>query len=162
MNSLVRHLLAKGYKIDVVPQVFYEWEGYNDLLDLIFENVDDMTAVSIIKDNLAPTELFKQYVNSDFLIATRMHSAIFALTHCTPVVAIPYDSGGKWAILTNMGMNANYIINYQQVTPEKLITTFNTVEEDDKFFVDIKKRLPGLFQSVKSNVSDIKSDLQID
>lgn len=156
VNTLVKQLLSKGYQIDVVPQVFYEWEGYNDLLDLVFYGVEDMSAVTFIKDNLTPSALFKQYVNSDFLIATRMHSAIFALTHRTPIVAIPYDSGGKWAILTNMGMNDDYIIDYQRVTPESLAATFNKVEADAHYFDVIEQRLPELFKDVKTNISDIK------
>lgn len=156
VNTLVKHLLVKGYHIDVVPQVFYEWEGYNDLLDLVFEGVEDMTRVTIIKDNLAPSALFKQYVNSDFLIATRMHSAIFALTHRTPIVAIPYDAGGKWAILTNMGISADYIINYQQITPASLVRAFNSAEVNERYFEVIERRLPALFQDVKTNITDIK------
>jgi polysaccharide pyruvyl transferase WcaK-like protein len=159
INSLVKYLIAKGYYIDVVPQVFYEWEGYNDLLELIFTDVDDMSKVNFIKDNLIPSELFKQYVNSDFLIATRMHSAIFSLTHHTPIVAIPYDSGGKWAILTNMGMSDKYIINYQDVTPDKLVSTFESAEKDADYFSRIEQKLPTLFKEVKTNISDIKTYL---
>lgn len=156
MRTLANHLVSKGYHIDVVPQVFFEWESYNDLIDQIFCEISDKSKVTLIKDYLVPEQLFAQYVKSDFLIATRMHSAIFALTHRTKVLSIPYDAGGKWAILTNMGMDKAYSIDYQVVTPSSIVERFEQLESDDEYFNEIDVRLPTLFEDVNTNISDIK------
>ena len=60
------------------------------------------------------------YSRLDFLIATRLHSAIFALAVETPIVAIAYDEGGKWGILDRLGCG-NLVVAYSGVNSSMLI-----------------------------------------
>ena len=87
----------------VVPQVTFVPEENDTTVVRIFEGVESKRYTIGTKD-MSVSELVAQYADLDFLCATRMHSAIFALSTGTPVLAIAYDAGAKWNILTDMGL----------------------------------------------------------
>ena len=155
MRRVVNELVARGFEIDVVPQVYYEWESYRDLLDEVLRDVRSNPAVRVIERNMTAEDLADQYARSALLVATRMHSAIFALTRRTRVLAIPYDAGGKWAILTDLGMDPAYMESYQTVTPERIVRMLDDVLDDDRYFEAIDERLPDAYARVDENVSRI-------
>ncbi|HTX78383.1 MAG TPA: polysaccharide pyruvyl transferase family protein, partial [Longilinea sp.] len=117
--ALISFLIEKGSEIVLIPQVTKNWESNADLILEMVSNSDIQKHITRVEGQPSVNELLTIYSNLDFLVASRMHSAIFASAVNTPLVAVAYDSGGKWGILESLGYG-DYIINYKDITPEKL------------------------------------------
>ncbi|WP_018415245.1 polysaccharide pyruvyl transferase family protein [Teredinibacter turnerae] len=154
--ALMKHLLCAGYRVQVVPQVYYEWEGYVGLLSEIYQEHPDLNGKLIeIKSYLSPKELFAEYRKSACLIATRMHSAIFALTHMCKVICVPYDAGAKWHIVSDMGLDAKYMINYSEIAPKVLVDAFENIINDNGLHDKIVENLPALISGSSSPIEGV-------
>lgn len=110
-NNYIKELAAAmaqvaklGFQISVVPQVVYSQEPYFKELSLLKNR---LPTVEIIQPDLdgSVEALLKYYSSISILVASRMHSAIYALSMDTPVFPIAYDSGAKWAILEEFGID---------------------------------------------------------
>jgi polysaccharide pyruvyl transferase WcaK-like protein len=119
LTRLMKYYATLGSRIIIVPQVSVTWEDSSKMIGELLVNVR-MANVSIIEGDPTVQELLQLYSSLDLLVATRMHSAIFATAVNTPIVAIPYDKGGKWSIIEELGYG-DYLINYDEITPEILI-----------------------------------------
>lgn len=117
--QLISHFSKLGSKIIIIPQVSVAWENTRGMVHEILQSVDNEN-VTVVSGEPSINDLLKLYSNLDILIATRMHSAIFAVSVNTPIIAIPYDKGGKWNIVEELGYK-DYIINYDEITAEKLL-----------------------------------------
>lgn len=127
--ALVEHGVEKyGAEFVVVPQVTKTWEAADYIAEQILSRVNETTRgyMRIAEAEHGVEGVLAIYEKADFLIATRMHSAIFALAVGTPVIAIPYDDGAKWGILDDLGAGAHRI-PYYAVTSEALIAEFEAV-----------------------------------
>lgn len=120
-----------------VPQVVKEWESSDYVVDEIMARVDDNTREHITQSEVkhGVQGVIEIYRQSDFLIATRMHSAIFALSVGTPVLAIPYDTGAKWGILSDLGYS-NYMIDYDLMDGERFIALFEQLKQNRQTIMD--------------------------
>jgi len=71
-------------------------------------------------------------------------------------VAVAYDSGGKWGILESLGYG-DYIINYKDITPEKLrdrvIACWENREQLLKY---VETKVEENIDQVGSNVNRLK------
>ncbi len=119
ISGLVEYYSDLHSRIIIIPQVGINWEDNSELLDELKFTVRTKN-LEVIKGNPSVQELLRIYSNLDLLVATRMHSAIFAAAVNTPIVAIAYDKGGKWNIIEELGYK-DYLMNYDQVTPDLLI-----------------------------------------
>jgi colanic acid/amylovoran biosynthesis protein len=119
LTGLMNYYATLGSRIIIVPQVSVTWEDSSKMIGELLVNVRTAN-VSIIEGDPTVQELLQLYSSLDLLVATRMHSAIFAAAVNTPIVAIPYDKGGKWGIIEELGYG-DYLINYDEITPEILI-----------------------------------------
>jgi polysaccharide pyruvyl transferase WcaK-like protein len=150
--GFVRARLAEdpGVTFTLVPQVTYEMESTGSLFRQLTE-VDPLR-VLIARDVPTVHSLVSEYAEYDFLIATRMHSAIFATCSFTPVVTIPYDVGGKWAILDMMGQ-ADISVPFREVTADALTALVDAVwDQRVATAARIRKNLPDLADRVSDNV----------
>ena len=160
ITSILLRLVEDGYDVQIVPQVYYEWEGYQSLLEEIYDSAPSLkNKITSIERYLSPNELFDQYKRSEYLVATRMHSAIFALTHGCKMLCIPYDAGAKWHILTNMGLSDKYILPYQVVTPTSLNDLFTDLTVDKNYFDTISENIDKLIKDTPTCIGDIKKYL---
>ncbi len=119
ISGLVKYYSDLHSRIVIIPQVSINWEDNSELLDELKFTVRTNN-IDVIKGNPSVQELLQIYSKLDLLVATRMHSAIFAAAVNTPIIAIAYDKGGKWNIIEELGYK-DYLMNYDQVTPELLI-----------------------------------------
>ena len=78
--------------------------------------------VTIVKDNLAPEELVGLYGQMDFFIATRLHSAIFALLAGRPLVAIGYEPK-TIGVLGDLKLG-EWVLDLRSITPANLEAKF--------------------------------------
>jgi polysaccharide pyruvyl transferase WcaK-like protein len=119
VSGLIQYYSDLGVKVKIIPQVSVYWEDSAKMLEELMMSVETQN-IEVIKGDPSVYELLQLYSSLDLLVATRMHSAIFAAAVNTPIVAIPYDKGGKWGIVEELGYR-DYLINYDEVTPEILI-----------------------------------------
>ncbi len=120
ISGVIEYCLKQNSKIVIIPQVTKKWEDSTSLASELVQAQDNKENISILNGDPTIDELLSIYSKLDFLIATRMHSAIFASFVGTPLVAISYDKGGKWSIVQELGYK-DFIINYTDVTIPKLL-----------------------------------------
>lgn len=115
----------------IIPQVIKQWEAADYITKKILSNVsnDIRNRISLAKVKHGMNGVVEIYKQSDFLIATRMHSAIFALCIGTPVIAIAYDKGSKWGILNELGCG-DYLMHYEAMDGKDLISRFESFCEN--------------------------------
>jgi polysaccharide pyruvyl transferase WcaK-like protein len=151
LKGSIEKLFAKGTeRITIVPQVTYEMEATSEItqgLEALFPG-----RVSVQTNTATVDTLAEGYSHFDLLIATRMHSAIFATTRGVPVVTIPYDKGGKWGILTMMGVH-NVEVPYDEASAERIFAKVNDVWQRRLGIREsVGRNLPDLFTQVGDNV----------
>lgn len=121
--NFVAYAHKHNYKVKVIPQVTFDLEPYNDVVEQIKLNNPNAN-IEVVEEKLDILGLIKEYCNSRALVASRMHSAIFASSAGIPVTAVSYDSGGKWAILNDIGVNSELVVDSESVNSETLIKNF--------------------------------------
>lgn len=153
LSGTIQFLLNKGVKIKIIPQVTKNWEtSHNMTAEIISEQVDSQN-ISIIEGEPQVKDLLLIYSKLDFLIATRMHSAIFASMVGTPLAIISYDKGGKWSILQELGYS-EYMINYSDATLESIISKISGCwKERDVMLQVVEHNINTNFRNVDQNIS---------
>lgn len=151
--SVIDYYVKAGSNIVIIPQVTKQWEAFDLLLSEVMETGRDMKNISIIKGNPTIFELFSIYSNIDILIATRMHSAIFSAFVGTPLVVIPYDKGGKWNIIKDLGYDSQSI-SYSTVSTKAIIYAIdNCWNNKDEILRLVNERVKQSASSVEHNIS---------
>jgi colanic acid/amylovoran biosynthesis protein len=151
LEGVVKTLLAdERVEITLVPQVTYEMEGTAFVESALLEVGGGR--VTQMRGRPSVDELASLYSDFDLLIATRMHSAIFATSRGVPVVTIPYDAGGKWGILSMMGVQAAEV-PYGEATTAKILARIDEVwSRREALRADIAAALPPLADEVRANL----------
>jgi polysaccharide pyruvyl transferase WcaK-like protein len=161
MIQTIKKLIEKDKTIVFVPQVTKSWESSEGLYREILDALTDFqkNKVSIYQGKNTIFDLMNVYSTLDMLIATRMHSAIFSAIAGTPVIAIAYDYGSKWNILSGIGLD-EFILPYATVTVDLLIEKMEMILESDKnFLTQINKKVFEHIQLVDKNISLIAKHL---
>ena len=155
ITESIKYFVRNGSQVTIVPQVTKKWENFMRILDEIYSDLspDETKNVNLVEGEPTVNKLLEIYSQLDFLIATRLHSSIFALAVQTPVVAVAYDAGGKWGILDGMGYK-DYIIPYSEITASGLIDKVSTVwKNKDEILEVVHKRVAKNTREVDLNVS---------
>ena len=155
MQSLTNHIAKKmDAHLVVLPQVTYTPEENSSFVNRIIEQLPNTKHLVVSGENKVE-ELVERYRDLDFLIATRMHSAIFALTTGTPVLAIAYDYGAKWNILCDMGLPAEAIVNMNELPYVNLVERFEEVwSRRAKLLKTVSERLTNdLYPNVEKHIA---------
>jgi len=144
--------------IVIVPQVIKEWESTQGLLKILLDSLSKKAQAKVSRPEIAPSveNLVQVYKCSDYLIATRMHSAIFSLSVGTPALVIPYDKGAKWSILKDLGYS-DYMIAYDEVNFPLLKEKFSELHRDKaRIMKSVKMELDKVFFTVDSCLAEVK------
>mgnify|MGYP006291999053 FL=1 len=151
--EIVDHYLRNHIKIVVIPQVTKKWEAYDSILVDILKETGNPEKIEVLKGDPDIYNLFSIYSDIDLLIATRMHSAIFSAFVGTPLVAIPYDKGGKWNIIKDLGYEKQ-MINYTDVTFEKVLSEVDYCWKNRLEMMNIRKKMIQQYADiVEKNIS---------
>jgi colanic acid/amylovoran biosynthesis protein len=88
----------------VVPQVTRRAEDASELVDEVVRRIGAEPGASVEVVEGAPSidELLATYRGCRMLVGSRMHSCVFARAVGVPFVAVAYDEGPKWEILTEL------------------------------------------------------------
>ena len=154
INGAVKWAVKNGTKVVFVPQVFFKWEDYRHLLDRL--DIDS-PLISVIEKNLSHKDLLGLYRKGKYLIATRMHSAIFALSQGCKVITVSYDSGAKWHILKDAGLKEEFMCEMQNLRGLQIDKKLNALQADNNYFNEVSKRYATNSTIVNDVFRDIKS-----
>ncbi len=161
MSECIQRLIENGSEVFLIPQVTKKWENFEEIYEEVLNTLDPQQRgkITIIEGEPMIEELQDIYLGLDLLVATRMHSAIFSATVGTPVIAIAYDSGGKWGILEKIGLG-DYIIPYKQVTTDKLLKMIAKFwKEKHRIMLQVKQKTDQHLADVDLNVRTIASNV---
>lgn len=125
MSKFVDAAHQLGYSIRVIPQVTYEEEPYDYELNYLLSKNKDAD-IEVAAHGNSVEYLLSEYCKCKLLVASRMHSAIFASSCGLPVTAITYDSGAKWSILDDLNISRELVMDSTNIDTEKFIDNFKT------------------------------------
>jgi len=158
---LEERIESQGARVTIVPQVIKKWESASRIAEEVLATIAPTARESVrtIDGALSIDELVSRYRGSDLLLATRMHSAIFALSAGTPVIAIPYDVGAKWQILGDLGAG-ELVIGYDRVTVDELRARFALlVDRGESLMEGVRAKLQEQYARVDRNLPAEMDDL---
>ena len=135
-----------GLEPVVVPQVHHKWEDYRAIVSELTKDFE----ISVIDQSLDHEELLSLYSTGKIILATRMHSAIFALSEGCRAVALSYDSGAKWNILSDAGLDGKYIVKMQELEKIDIEKILDIASSDITYWKNLKIG----YQRNKKNVGE--------
>lgn len=142
--GLINYILKEHKaKIVFIPQVtaFEHNDDDRIVANRIKHYINDNIDVHFIDKELSHHEVKLLYSKLDFLIATRMHSAIFALTSFIPIIAIAYEYK-TIGVMEDLGLK-NWVIEIKEVNESRLIDLFkNLVHKKKEFTEYLKLNIP--------------------
>jgi colanic acid/amylovoran biosynthesis protein len=129
ISCALRRLEALGWHDAViVPQVVRQRESNAKIVaDIVAASNLRSMSIRTLDERMSIEDLVDFYATCRLLIATRMHSCVFARTARTPFIAVAYDEGSKWSILA-------------EFWPNEFIHPFSTLDPDA--FADQVAKIP--------------------
>lgn len=156
LQSCMEQLRKLGArKFVVVPQVTRAAESNAKLIEAMRKMAAGISDISLETIDGSPgiEELLNIYASARLLIGTRMHSCVFAMAVGTPFVAIAYDAGSKWGILSQFWPE-RFIFGYDSDSKSIVGAALELYSESKEIVLAAKKRFEKLadesFENVKS------------
>lgn len=134
-SRLVAHVDAKGYRVRIVRQVSYALEPYDEEIQTILAR-NPQVSIEVTAAAESVEELCAAYAEARLLLASRMHSAIFASAVGTPVLVVSYDSGSKWSILEEVSEPPPLVLKAAFLEENSLVVAFEKA-------IKLEPSLPG-------------------
>lgn len=128
-NIMIKEIGNKA-RFFIIPQVVKHWEDNHQTVKDVLSGLSakQLKNVIVLEKDHNIYQLLKIYNNMDYVLAMRMHSAIFSVMVNTPFVAISYDYGAKWDILGDMGLR-QYICPINELNVDWLEKKVDNIEE---------------------------------
>ena len=151
--------IAEKYdaRIVFIPQTTVERNTDDDRIveKRIFENMRQKNRAVLLEDSYDYQTLLSIYGSLDFLIGTRFHSAIFALTAKVPTLVIAYEHKAE-GIMKDLGL-AQWVVKMEDVDSLSIGDTFiRLYEAKDIYLKHLEKALPDYITQAESSVEKIK------
>lgn len=96
------------------------------------------------------------YSQVDYIIGTRFHSVIFAMTSLTPAIAISYSGHKTTGIMQDMGLE-EYVVKIGEMDSKVLIEKFNKLVLNEQ---DVKEKIHNYIQKCKDDKVDLVSKIK--
>jgi len=142
------------HEVVFIPQVTSSMFEDDDFLVMkrIQKKIRKVKHVTYLYDQYTHHELKALYTHLDYMVGTRFHSVIFALTSLVPAMAIEYEHKTS-GILTDLNLEKWYI-KMEDVTTEKLQTMFRDLQKQEKRYrATLRKNLP-VYQQLASRAKN--------
>jgi colanic acid/amylovoran biosynthesis protein len=160
MAQFIDWIVASGESlVFLIPLVtFTAWEDDDrEVMRRIYVQVHAKSRVVLMEDDLSPLQVKALCGGMDFVIGTRMHSSIFALSMGIPTLAIGYQPKSE-GIMRQFGME-KWVIPWKDVTLQRLQVGFEAlVERAGLVRTELSKRLPEVVRSARLNGQWIAED----
>lgn len=157
--NLILWLLENKYHPVLIEHVFSENYHERDII-CINEIAASLKGkgkhVGVFSDLTLNCKQMKSiYAEMDYLVGTRFHSVIFALTEAVPVIAITYGGNKGDGIMKDIGLS-DYAVPIDSLSREVLIKRFKSlVDNRDKvstYIRDNRKHIAEDYETIVSNL----------
>ncbi|MFA6393955.1 MAG: polysaccharide pyruvyl transferase family protein [Patescibacteria group bacterium] len=134
LAAFINEYAVRGFRFYLMPQSIGPSESEDDRI--IFKKIlealpDDIKfQVRVVNNDLKVNELLGLYGRMDYFVATRLHSAIFALLSGVPVMAIGYEPKTA-GVFKDLDLN-RFVLDIRNFSPEIIKRTFETLLKTPK------------------------------
>jgi len=145
--TFINYVVEHGYSVLIIPHTITKLNiGENDMV--ISRLIADRTRSSHVRlldtSKMSIEELFGVYSRLDLLVATRTHSAIFALHAGVPTILISYSGPKALGIMERLGLE-DYVLDIYTISFESLVESFVKLwKEKEKVRRKVLKFMPKL------------------
>ncbi|MDD3006533.1 MAG: polysaccharide pyruvyl transferase family protein [Candidatus Pacebacteria bacterium] len=151
--------IAEKYDACIVfiPQTTVERNTDDDRIieKRIFENMRQKNRAVLLEGSYDHQTLLSIYESLDFLIGTRFHSVIFALTAKVPALVIAYEHKAE-GIMEDLGL-AEWVIKMENVESSLMVDAFvKLYEEKDIYLKHLEKALSGYIVEAEKSAETIR------
>lgn len=127
VSVLIDHIQALGCQPILYCQTTGPSAHEDDRIaaqDIIASRKDKNRLAVVHDERYSFLDYAAMYAEMDYMICTRFHSFIFAVSQGVPSIAIAYGGNKATGICTDMG-SSDYVIPIEKVTGESLISLFD-------------------------------------
>lgn len=143
----------------LIEHVFDEQEHENDMVCIedVVKLIDKQCEYSVFSNReLNCSQMKKIYGEFDYLLGTRFHSVIFALSSSVPSIAITYGGNKGKGIMVDLGMD-KYSISIYDITYEQLVSIFRDMQLN---YNSIRERLEGRLYQMRLQKDKIIDEIK--
>lgn len=158
--NLIYWLIDNDYRPILIEHVFSENFHERDIICIneIAETIKrNGRHIDVFSDLALNCKQMKAvYAEMDYLVGTRFHSVIFALTEKVPVIAITYGGNKGDGIMKDIGLS-DYAVPIDSLIDGKLITKFKSIVENrnavNAYIEENSERIVNDFAAIVTNLS---------
>ncbi len=154
IDYVINHYNAK---IILIPQVTstHHKDDDREVNERVYSYLQNKNEVILSNDNYTHHQIKTMYSSLDYLVGTRFHSVIFALTAYVPCIAIEYEHKTK-GIMTDLGLE-KWVVPIEEVESANLIKLFDQlIKNKDKYYSMLKQKLPLYLNEAKKTREILK------
>ncbi|MGI6264929.1 MAG: polysaccharide pyruvyl transferase family protein [Acutalibacteraceae bacterium] len=163
ITGLVVWLKEQGYRPVLIEHVYSENYHERDMLCIeeIARAVQERgQTVDVFSDlRLNCRQMKAVYGRMDYLVGTRFHSVVFALTEQVPSIAITYGGNKGSGIMRDLGLES-YSVGMDAVTEEKLIRLFLDLESHApqirELLADHQRRIDRDYRELVQSIREVR------
>lgn len=146
ITGFARHVAHLGWSVAIIPQVTADRHNDDDRLvgQRVKAQLGDVPLVVNLDDRLDHHQVKALYAGLDFLVGTRFHSVIFALSEGVPCLAVEYEHKTS-GIMNALGLG-EWCLPIDGVTSEQLRTMFTALVASE---ADIHRQLAAVMPDVR-------------
>lgn len=142
LAAAMRHLLGSGRHVVLAPQVTCEFQADDDRIVGTRIAVAEPGLHVITHADFDHHDAHALYAGAEFVLGTRFHSVIFALTAGVPCLAIEYDHKTR-GIMRDLGLE-EWVRRIDEVSGDDLIALLDRLEStSDGYRAQLADRLPA-------------------
>lgn len=135
-------------KIFFIPHCLEDIE----FVETLYSSLEDVTDVHLLRGDYSPEELREILREFQFLIGTRIHSNILALTAGIPVIAIAYEIHKGFGILEMAGQR-EFVFDISRLDPKALLAAAETImARQTELRAAIQQRTSALREEINRKV----------
>jgi colanic acid/amylovoran biosynthesis protein len=141
-----------------IPQVTVENHNDDDRLSSrrVISYMNNKDKVIMLNDKFDHNVIKSIYGSLDYLIGTRFHSVIFALTSMVPSIAIQYEHKTR-GIMRDLNLE-KWVIDIDKTDKNELVKMFDDLYLSKAEYVNqLKSNLPSYVEKAKGTIEILKS-----
>jgi colanic acid/amylovoran biosynthesis protein len=141
-----------------IPQVTVENHNDDDRVSSrrVISYMNNKDKVIMLNDKFDHNVIKSIYGSLDYLIGTRFHSVIFALTSMVPSIAIQYEHKTR-GIMKDLNLE-KWVIDIDKTDKNELVKMFDDLYLSKAEYVNqLKSNLPSYVEKAKGTIEILKS-----
>ncbi|MFJ5922052.1 polysaccharide pyruvyl transferase family protein [Kitasatospora sp. NPDC092948] len=160
MAGAVRHLLARGCHVVLVPQVTCTFQADDDrIVNRRIAALLDSPRLHLLDDaSIDHHDIFALYGAADFILGTRFHSVIFGLVSGVPCAAVEYDHKTR-GIMADLGLE-HWVVRMTEATTGSLVDLVDRLlAEGGPYRAHLGAVLPAYSKRAAAFVEQLRADV---